>query len=419
MNPDSSVEAPPRRSLLWRALRFVVRVVLPVLVLAAGGWAAKQLLESGPSAKRRPPTRRARLVEVVRARRGDHSTSVQAMGVVRPAREVVVKARVEGEVLEAAGPFVPGARLAEDALILRLDARDYELTVRQRESELAKARADLAVERGNQVIAQRESDLLGEESKDEDRALLLRKPQLAIAEAAVKKAEAALDDARLDVQRTIIRAPFNAVVRERMVDLGAQVTPGTELVRLVGTDEYWVEVSIPVDQLRWIEIPAAAGERGAAVTISDESAWGSQRRRSGHVLCLLSDLEAEGRMARLLVSVGDPLADPPMLLDAYVRVAIEGRNLEGVVDVDRRLLRDGDRVWVMNEQSRLEIRPVEIAFRERDRVFVSSGIEDGERLVASDLSSVVEGMPLRLAEEKTEPAPLVAGSTDAPDTGSR
>jgi len=419
MNPDSTADSAPCPGLLARGVRFVVRILLPVAVLAAGGWATKQLLESGPEARRRPPNRRARLVEVVRARRGAHATSVQAMGVVRPAREVVLKARVEGEVLEVASRFVPGARLAAGAHLLRLDAADYELTVRQRESELAKARADLAVERGNQIIARRESDLLGGDLKEEDRALLLRKPQLAIAEAAVKKAEAALDNARLEVQRTVVRAPFNAVVRERMVGLGTQVTRGAELVRLVGTDEYWVEASVPVDQLRWIRIPPAPGEQGAAVTVFDEAAWGSDRRRQGAVLCLLSDLEVEGRMARLLVSVGDPLADPPMLLDAYVRVLIEGPQLEGVVDVDRRLVHDGDRVWVMNEQSRLEIRRVSIAFREKDRVFVSGGIADGERLVASDLSSVVEGMPLRLAEEKPEPARPAAVSTDAPGAGLR
>lgn len=419
MNPDPAAENVHRPSLAGRLLRFFVRVVLPAVVVVAGGWATKQLIESGPQAKRRPPTRRARLVEVVRARRDSHTTSVQAMGVVRPAREVVLKARVEGEILEVARRFVPGARIAAGAQLLRVDASDYELTVRQRESELAKARADLALERGNQVVARREAELLGGDMKEEDRALLLRKPQLAIAEAAVRKAEAALDNARLEVERTVVRAPFNAVVRERLVDLGTQVTRGASLVRLVGTDEYWVEASIPVDQLRWIAIPSNPGERGAAVTVFDEAAWGSGPRRAGTVLCLLSDLEAEGRMARLLVSVRDPLAEPPMLLDAYVRVRIEGQRLEDVVAVDRSLVHDGDHVWVMNEQARLEIRRVEIAFREKDRVLVSRGLEQGERLVASDLSSAVDGMPLRLAEGEAGPGERAPGSTDAPGAGAR
>ena len=79
---------------------------------------------------------------------------------------------------------------------------------------------------------------------------------LAIAEADVTAARAALEKSRLDLSRTTLTAPFDCVVTSENVDLGALVTPQTQLATLVGTDEYWVRVTIPVSQLRWIHIPS-------------------------------------------------------------------------------------------------------------------------------------------------------------------
>jgi hypothetical protein len=107
------------------------------------------------------------------------------------------------------------------------------------------------------------------------------------------------------------------------------------------------------------------------------------------------------------VSVRDPLgreaeagAEPLLLLGSFVRVEIQGRVLDGVAALDRRLLRDGDRVWVMRTDGTLDIRPVSVAFGGDRRVLISHGLEDGERVVTTDLPAPVDGMPLRLREER-------------------
>lgn len=389
------------------------RALLPLLVLAGCLALAAALLATGPKAARAPRPKQARLVEVTPAEVRSERTVVEAMGMAMPAREIALESEVAGRVVEVSPDFAPGGRFAEGAVMLRLDPRDYELTVRQRESDLARARAGLQLEQGNQSIARQEFEVLGEAIRDEDRDLVLRKPQLDSAQAMVAAAEAALGEARLALGRATLRAPFDAMVRMRAVELGARVAPGAPVATLVDTSAYWVELSLPVSQLRFVSLPGPKGEPGSPVRISDPSAWGPGVAREGRVIRLLGDIEPEGRMARLLVEVPDPLAllpenagEPALLVGAYVRGEIEGAPLDGVVSLDRALLRDGDRVWVMNEKHELEIRQVEVTFRGNEHVLVSSGLAPGERIVVSELSAPVEGMLLRTADEPAEaPAP--------------
>jgi multidrug efflux pump subunit AcrA (membrane-fusion protein) len=88
-------------------------------------------------------------------------------------------------------------------------------------------------------------------------------------------------------------------------------------------------------------------------------------------------------------------------LNSYVRVELVGRETPPAVRVERTSLRDGDSVWVMSADDTLEIRPVTVVLGQDEAVYVSAGLEDGDRLVTSDIATPVEGMPLRLASKTT------------------
>jgi hypothetical protein len=440
------------------AARHTIVIVLQILaalaVIAGGVVLAVYLVATGPQAKQKRPEARARLIDVEQVAFGRQRTVVHAMGTVCPARSVELHPRVGGEVIEVASEFLPGGRFRKDERLLRIDPEDYALAVEQRElalkqaqlaaeqcalaieqkqSTVARTEGELKLEIGQQAIARRDFELFGETVSDGEKELVLRQPQMQTVQAAAQAARAALKEAeavrkaaetaaeeagsalrraKLDIERTVIQAPFNAVVRTRGVDLGATVTTATPLATLVGTDEYWAEVAVPQDQLKWVRIPQAKGEPGSAVRVYNEAAWGADRFRAGRVLRLAGDLEEQGRMARLLVSIDDPLAQaeanrgqPVLLIGSYVRVEIDGLEIESAASVSRSLLRDGDRIWVMGPDDRLQIRPVTIAFRSRDDVLVTGGLEPSDRLVVTDLAAPVEGMPLRLRE---------AADTDAP-----
>lgn len=174
-------------------------------------------------------------------------------------------------------------------------------------------------------------------------------------------------------------------------------------VRLTGTDEYWIEALVPVDKLRWIDVPRNGRGSGSAVKIYERFAWGEDAYRTGWVLRMQGELEDKGRMAKLLVSVKDPLClsegnfeKPPLLINSYVRMEIEGRKLENVIPVDRAYVHNGNEVWVMNGDNKLEVRGVDIMFSGENEVYVNGGLEDGARVVTTNMSAPVEGMMLRV-----------------------
>ncbi len=398
---SSPTQAKPPGSLLMRYL-------LPLLILLGAVAVATWMMETGPQAKPQTKTRNATLVQIQTVQVGPQQTLIHAMGTVQPAREVQLMPQVSGEVIELSRQLVPGSFFAEGENLLKIDATDYRLVVQQLTSEVAKAEAELQLEQGKQLVARREYELLGEIVSDAEQALILRQPQLDTLKAALDTARVRLEQARIDLSRTEISAPFNAVIQSRNINLGTRVTPSSTLVTLVGTDVYWVEVSVPTSQLRWINSPRNEGEKGATVKIFDQAAWGKKDYRTGRVIRLRSTVEQEGRMARLLVEINDPLARKPsntglpvMLIGAYVQVEITGRSVDSASALDPGFIHEGNQAWIMNDDGRLEIRPVEILFRGNGKVLVEKGIAEGERLVVSDLPAAVEGMQLRLQDSPT------------------
>lgn len=388
------------------------RVLAPVIMLLAGVVAAVALMQSGPSAKREPPPRQARLVAIQPVAIGSARTRIDAMGTVVPAQSVTLQSQVDGEIVFVSDDLEPGGLLRAGDELLRIDPRDYQLAVLQRESEVAQAQSTLRLEQGQQTIAKREFELLNESLQDDDLELVLRKPQLESVQAQLALARAKLEQAKLDLQRSRVRAPFNAIVESSEVEVGARVTSANTLATLVGTDVCWLEVSVPVKQLRWISIPRGKVMASSRVRISNPVAWGAGAFREGRVIRLAGDIEKEGRMARLIVEVDDPFAlkpensdKPVMLMGSYVSVEIEGRLLEQVATIAREHLRDGDRLWIMGADAALEIRKVDIVFRGHDQVLVADGVRAGEHLVVTDLAAPVAGMPLRRKDDDSRSMP--------------
>lgn len=421
-SPLSAAHESQRQPKGWRRIMATsLKVALPIVILIGGGGLAVGLIETGPKAERQTPTRQAKLVEVTPARVARTSVTVHAMGTVKADRQVDLRPQVGGRVTWVSDEFMPGGILRAGDPLLKIDPKDFELVVRQRAAALATAESNLKIEHGQQSIARREYELLGETIRPDDRELVLRQPQLATVQAAVDTAKSTLEQAKLDLARTQVTAPFNAVVQSRDVNLGTQVSTTTSLTTLVGTDAYLVEVAVPVDQLKWLRVPQKNGEAGSTVRVFNEAAWGADIYRLGRITRLASQLESEGRMAQLLVAVDDPLAlgdentgKPVLLIGAYVRTEIDGIEVGPVAIVERNLLRDGNQVWLLAPDNSLEIRPVSLLFRGRDSVLIDKGLGAGERIVATALAAPVQGMALRTRDDAG--STLISSATPAGDT---
>ncbi len=244
---------------------------------------------------------------------------------------------------------------------------------------------------------------------EEQRALAQREPQLESTRLELKAAQSALKKAQLDLTRTTLRAPFNAMVVSESVDTGQLLSPQATVARLVGTDEYHVQVSVPVSSLRTIRA-RADDEAGSEAKIIQRVGQETIERR-GEVIRELPDLDPGGAMARILVRIENPLGrrgDLPLLLGSFVDVEVGAQPIDNAIRLPRVALRNGRSVYVMNDQDQLEIRDVRIAWTEPDAVLVTGGLEANERVVTSRIPTPVPNMLLRTLETVPE------GSTSHP-----
>lgn len=413
--PDQPQATAPESRLRW------LRTSLICLVIVALGIAgASYIMKTAPRAQKRPPQRTLALVRTQPLAVGTHQVTVTGMGTVIPAREITLKARVGGQIESRHPEFVEGGLIRAGQKVVKIAPEDYALAITTRESAVVDAEYALNVEMGYQDVARREWSLLnpGQPTDDPAAALALRKPHLAKAQSDLVAARAQLEQARLELGRTDVVAPFNAIVREKYVAVGSQITTQDALADLVGTDEYWVQVSLPVDRLAWIRIPRTRAEEGAPVTLLYRG-----NRRQGTVIRLLGDLESEGRMARILVSVDDPLglkaaessAVPPLLIGEYVKVEIAGRQLNDVYRIPRSALRDNGTIWVLEPDDTLAILPVDTVWRDADHVLIKDGLAAGQRLIVSDLATPVAGMSLKENADET----TAAGQTGTSPAGDK
>jgi len=398
------------RSIIAKHRVLILRVILPLLIIIAGGLYAVYLLKTSPKSKRQPPLRQARLVEVVSIEPSDVPIKINAMGTVIAAQEVDLKSQVSGKIMELSSELIRGGIFEKNQMLMKIEPDDYELLVEQRESDVVAAETNLKLEYGNQAVAEQEYKLLEGVVSENDKELVLRKPQLISSLSSLQAAKARLQQAKIDLERTNIVAPFNSIVKNKYIDLGAMVSQSTTLVTLTGTDEYWVEVMVPVNQLKWIEVPRQNNDAGSAARIYNSSAWGNGTYRTGSVIRLSPDIETRGQMAKLLVSVKDPLSlntkkvDNELLLGSYVRVEIQGETVKSAHVLDRGLLHDGDNIWLLTADNTLDIKPVDVIYRGENEVVIYDGISSSDKIITTDLAAPVEGMLLRL---RTEGAGLI------------
>lgn len=392
---------------LWKR-KFLTWMTCVVLILAA--LAILYVINATePTAERESATlRRAMLVEVIEAEQGTFLPKIVETGTVAPAEDILLAPQLGGKVVDIHPDFTPGGFIDAGEVVLRIEAADYENLIAQRESELIEAKTQLALEMGRRQVAERDFELLGERLPSGSNDLVLREPQLAASKNRVKAAEAALEQAQLDLQRTQLRSPFNAQILTRMANLGSQVSQGMPVAEIVGIEQYWVMATVPPAKLPFINFPKG-DEPGATVALYKRGMEGKLSKRTGRLFRLIGELEANTRLARVVIQVEDPLClEPasaglvPLLVGEFLEVHIEGKPLEDVVRLPLDYLRKSNTAWIMSEADKLEVRKLEIIFKDSQFAYVSAGISAGEKIITSSLSRVTAGVDLRIeAEEST------------------
>ena len=309
--------------------------------------------------------------------------------------------------------------MSVDDVLLQVDPRDYELEVEQRMTDVTTAEVALQMAEANGLVAEREWKLLGEEIETTElgEQLARKEPQRLEAKAKLNAALGRLQMANLDLERTTLSAPFNALVIEDSVEVGQVVAPGSRIGTLVGTDQFEVIASVPIAKLDWITIDPEQPERNSTARVSLELGEGRRLERTARVSRLAGEVERSGRLAKVILLIDDPLnrdEEPgrtPLLLGSYVRIEIEGPEITDVIELPRSIIHEDDTIWVMTNDDTLAIRKLDVIVGRIDSVLARVELAPGEEIVTSPLGVALPGMPLeRLGGDDAASGTKVADS---------
>jgi multidrug efflux system membrane fusion protein len=388
-------------------MRTAIRILLPALVLAVAIGIAAAMIAARPAVETSPPEAVVPLVRLVDVEPAAVDVVVRSQGTVAPRTETVLVPEITGQVVHVSPALVSGGFFEKGDVLVRLDARDYELAVVSARAQVAQSASRLKVEEEEAASARQEWAALG----DGDPApLVAREPQLAEARAALEAAKSALERAQRDLARTTIRAPFAGRVREKRVDLGQVVAPGNSLATLYAVDVAEVRLPVPDQELAFLDLPLGyrGGTAGPLVTIKATFA-GQPLEWHGRIVRTEGEIDPSSRMVHLVAEVKDPYgratrkSSTPLAVGMFVHAEIRGRQLEDVFTLPRSALRGQGQVLVVDDDDRLRYRQVHVVRSDRDQVIIDKGLAARERVCVSPLDVAVDGMRVR-TETDEEPA---------------
>jgi multidrug efflux system membrane fusion protein len=239
----------------------------------------------------------------------------------------------------------------------------------------------------------------------------LREPQIKQAQAALASAKAQLATAGLQLERTSVSLPFDALIISEKVDLGQYVVAGQSMGVAYGTEAVEIEVPLEDKELAWFDVFADSiavdsneVKNKTKTSIKAEFA-GVKQTWNGYIVRTTGQVDRTSRMVSVVVEVPNPFdtssGKPPLLPGAFVEVFIEGKILKDAIAVPRDALHDGNKVWLVND-GHLQIRPLEILRADKDFAYIRSGIEDKAMIATSSLDTAVEGMKVRTKSENID-----------------
>lgn len=402
-------------------MRKFFKFMLPLILIIGSVFIVIALVayQSSQTAERKDETKKAVLVDTIEAEVVSLNFTVSSQGTVRPRTETTLVSEVSGKIVSVAPEFVAGGFFHEGEVLLQIDPSDYEAGLKRAQAALASRRARLADETARSEQALKDWKNLGRQGQPTD--LALRKPQMADARANVSAAEADVQKARRDLERTRITVPYDGLVRQKSVDIGQYVTPGTRLGVTFAIDTAEVRLPLTNNDLHYLDLPSETEIKNAdktfpPVTLSTENGDATIRWQA-RIIRTEGVVDETSRVIYAVAQVIDPYGvlgrsrQEELKIGTFVNAEIQGLPADNVVVLPRYVLRADHTVLVANEDNELEILPVTVLRAEPRKVYLSGGIEGGTQVVTTTLDAPVPGTKLAIRGlESATPAVATQGS---------
>lgn len=370
----------------------LLRILLTLGILVLGGISFVALRATAPEPKRRPSPRVLPVTDALVLRPADYTVRLPSQGNIVPRTRTQLTAEVPGKIASVSESFRSGARFEEGEELVLLDPRDYENQVERAEAALVRAETALALARAQTEQARQDWERFG---RGEPSELALKLPQLREAEANVRTAETDLREAKLNVSRCHVRAPYEGRVLTKAVDVGQYVTTGALLGEIYSTDAYEVRLPLREDQLRFLDLPGpgtGSGVPAASVSLrlpNGEASWRAMLTRTE------ASIDPGSRQLFVVASLDLKRGEEPLLPSGtFVEAEIEGRTLEDVLVIPRSAVRSGDTVLRITAENTLDLVRLDVLYAGDRDVYVTQSHPDlplGSRISVTPLPFASEG----------------------------
>ncbi|NOR19634.1 MAG: efflux RND transporter periplasmic adaptor subunit [Xanthomonadales bacterium] len=354
--------------------------------------------------ERKPEISQAVLVETIVAEVTSLNLTVNSQGTVRPRTETTLVAEVSGKIVSVSADFVAGGFFREGEVLLQIDPSDYKAGLKRAEAALASRKAKLADETARSEQALKDWKNMGKQGEPSD--LGLRKPQMADARANVSAAEADVEKARRDLERTQITVPYDGLVRQKAVDIGQFVSPGTRLGVTFAIDSAEIRLPLTPNDLNYLDLPtgteASSQHKPFPLVTLSSRATGDRNLWQAQIIRTEGVVDETSRVVYAVAQVVDPYGvlgqshQNELKIGTFVNAEIQGLPVENMVVLPRYVLQADHTVYVVNDQDKLEILPVVVLRAEAKKVYISSGIKAGTRVITTTLAVPVPGTQLAI-----------------------
>lgn len=433
------------------ALRKGLQAAPVVLGVALFAW----LTFHGRQPLQKPGEEAARTLSVIEVRPIDVVPRVRGYGTARPARVWRAVAEVEGRVVDIHEELRAGAFLKAGEVALKIDPREYRLTVSRLEAEITEIEAKLDelatkelndqasleieqsslqlveadLERVRQLakgdaapaveVREQERQFLQQKQKVQalQNALRLADRQRSTLQASLAVANARLEQARLDLEKTTVRVPFDCRLGEVRIEKDQFIGAGESLFEADDMQTTEVDAQISMDRARNL-LPTDAAEQGGIpdmdrlrelfdievtvrMTIGDFAAeWPARFVR------LREQIDPVTRTLTFVVAVDRPYEQaipgrrPPLVRGTFCEVELRGSPLPQRVVIPRAALHQ-DHVYIVDADNRLRRRPVTMLLAQEDILCMESGLSAGDRVIVADPAPAIEGMRVEPVEDES------------------